>query len=112
MSLAARLSADPAARARALRWCFGVLVVLLLFNLVFGDMGVIQGMRQRSAAGRLRVELRTLEEATAALAAEVKALGADPFRIEAIAREELGLARPGEIIFLFPAAKDGVTTTR
>jgi len=112
VSLATRLTADPAARARALRWSFAVLVALLLFNLVFSDMGIVQGVRQRNAAGRLRAEVRTLEETTAALATEVKALGVDPFRIEAIAREELGLARPGEIIFLFPAAKNGVTTTR
>jgi cell division protein FtsB len=112
VSLAERLTADPAARARALRWCFGVLVALLLFNLVFGDMGVIQGIRQRRAVGRLRAELRAEEIANAALAAEVKALGADPFRIEAIAREELGLARPGEIIFLFPAGKTGTAKPR
>jgi len=112
VSLAARLAAAPAARARALRWCFGGLVVLLLFNLLFGDMGIIEGIRQRAAAARLRVDLRTLEDENAALAAEVKALGSDPFRIEAIAREELGLARPGEIIFLFPTAKEGVTASR
>ena len=108
MSLTDRLTADPAARARALRWTFGVIVALLLFNLVFGDMGVIQGIRQRHAVGVLRADLREAEAENAALEAEVKALGTDPFRIEAIAREELGLARPGEIIFLFPAAKDGV----
>jgi cell division protein FtsB len=107
VSLAGRLTADPIARARALRWGFGILVALLLFNLVFGDMGVIQGIRQRHAVGRLRADLRAAQAENAALAAEVKALGSDPFRIEAIARQELGLARPGEIIFLFPAAKAG-----
>ena len=111
MSLSERLAADPAARARALRWTFGVIVALLLFNLVFGDMGVIQGIRQRHAVGVLHAELREAESENASLEAEVKALGTDPFRIEAIAREELGLARPGEIIFLFPAAKGGVTAS-
>jgi len=111
VSLSERLTADPAARARALRWTFGVIVALLLFNLVFGDMGVIQGIRQRHAVGVLRAELREAESENASLEAEVKALGNDPFRIEAIAREELGLARPGEIIFLFPAAKDGVNAS-
>jgi cell division protein FtsB len=108
VSLAERLTADPAARARALRWTFGVIVALLLFNLVFGDMGVIQGIRQRHAVSILRGELREAETENASLEAEVKALGTDPFRIETIAREELGLARPGEIIFLFPTSKDGV----
>jgi cell division protein FtsB len=112
VSLADRLSADPAARAKAIRWGFGVVLLLLLFNLVCGDMGIIQGIRQRRMAARLRADVRALEEENARLAAEVKALNADPFRIEAIAREELGLARPGEIIFLFPAAKDGAPAKR
>jgi cell division protein FtsB len=103
MRLAGRLKTiDPVARARALRLGFWVLAGSLLFNLMLGDMGVVQGLRQRRVAARLRAEVAALQSENDALSADVKALNSDPFRIEALAREDIGLARPGEIIFLFP----------
>ena len=99
--MTARPAPDGAARGRALRVAIWLVAATLLFNLLFGDMGVIQGLRQRRASSRLQAEVARLEAENAALAADIKALHDDPFRIEAIAREELGLARPGEIVFLF-----------
>ena len=104
MNLADRLRMDPAARTRALRGAVWVLVGLLVFQLFLGDMGIVAGLRQRHAASRLRREVAVLKGRTDALMAEVRALKSDPFRIESIARDQLGLARPGEIIFLFPRA--------
>jgi cell division protein FtsB len=87
-------------------------VASLLFNLLFGDMGVIQGIRQRVAHARLEEEVRTLHAENALLAEDVRALKQDPWRVEAIAREELGLVRPGEILFLFPSeAPEDVATS-
>jgi cell division protein FtsB len=90
-------------RRRVLFMALWFLVASLLFNLLFGDMGLIQGVRQRSALYRLRAEVLTLRAENALLADDVRALRQDPWRVEAIAREELGLARPGEILFLFPS---------
>jgi cell division protein FtsB len=94
---------DPIARRRAARACFWVVAGLLLLNLLFGDMGVLAGIRQRRAASQLRSEVVSLQVEHDALAFDIQALNSNPFRIETIAREELGLARPGEIIFLFPS---------
>ena len=95
-------------RRKALLVLFWFLALSLLFNFLFGDMGLIQGYRQRHAAVHLRQEVLTLRAANASLAAEIHDLRHDPYRIETIAREELGLSRPGEIIFLFPGApRDG-----
>jgi cell division protein FtsB len=103
MTLADRLRAvDPATRARVFRWTVRVIAASLLFNLVFGDMGVLEGLRQRRAAARLRSDVAALQEENNRLSADIRALNSDPFRIESIAREDLGLARPGEIIFVFP----------
>ncbi len=44
----------------------------------------------------------------AALLAEVRGLRKDPYVIEKIAREKLGYARPGEIIFQFPPERPPV----
>jgi cell division protein FtsB len=67
-------------------------------------MGLVQGMRQRRAAARLRAEVRALRAENVRLTSEIDALKRDPYRIEAIAREQLNLSRPGEILFLFQPA--------
>ena len=90
-------------RRRVLFTALWFIVASLLFNLLFGDMGLIQGFRQRQAYSRIQEEVRTLRAENLLLAADVRALRHDPWRVEAIAREELGLARPGEILFLFPS---------
>jgi cell division protein FtsB len=94
--------AARALRRRILGGVFWFLTVTLVFNALFGDMGLIQGIRQRSALARLAREVDDLRAANERLAADVRELKSDPYRIETIAREELGLARPGEILFLFP----------
>ncbi len=104
MSLQSRMRLDPVSRTRALKAAFWLLATSLLFNLIFGDMGVVQGLRQRALARRLRQEVAQLQSDNDALARDIQALKTDPFRVEGIARVELGLARPGEIVFLFPGS--------
>jgi cell division protein FtsB len=86
---------------RALQVLFWSVALSLGFNALFGDMGLIQGARQRRLAARLEQEVATVRAANETALAEIRALRLDPYRIETIAREELGLSRPGEIIFLF-----------
>ncbi len=91
-----------ALKRRILRPIFGFIAMSVLFNLVFSEMGIIQGFRQRHTASRLEREVRALETRNAALLTEIDDLRHNPYRIETIARQDLGLCRPGEIIFLFP----------
>ena len=90
-----------------LRTVLWILAAAFLFNGIFGDMGLIQGLRQRRAASQMRREVAALQERNAALAADVDQLLKSSYRIEAIAREELGLGRPGELLFLFPEDRRG-----
>jgi cell division protein FtsB len=104
-----RASPPPAAvafRRHLLRTVYWFLAVSVLFNLVFGEMGLIQGFRQRSKANHLEREVESLQANNTTLMTEIDDLLHNPYRIETIARQELGLCRPGEIIFLFP---DGET---
>ena len=80
-----------------------VLVILLAASLP-GDrglIGLIQMQRTRAALAR---DVERLAATNAALADEVRSLRTDPGRIEAIAREELGLVRPGELVYEFRGA--------
>jgi len=72
-------------------------------------MGLIQGYRQKVLLARLHLEVGELHRVNDMLASDINDLRHDPYRIEQIAREEFGLARPGEILFLFQDPDGGAT---
>src|SRR5688500_5778892 len=65
-----------------------------------GDRGVLHLMTQREREQTLAREIEALRDENARLSGDSAALRTDPAAIERIAREELGLARPGETVFL------------
>lgn len=83
-----------------------VTTALLLYALAHFAAAQMQLSRTEALAA-------SLEEQRAALAAEQAALrerlseGESPEKLEARAREELGLVRPGEIIFVFTDGEEG-----
>ena len=88
-------------RRKALIVLFWFIALSLAFNSLFGDMGLIQGHRQKVLLARLRQEVGELRGVNDKIASDINDLRHDPYRIERIAREEFGLTRPGEILFLF-----------
>jgi cell division protein FtsB len=79
----------------------GVLLVLAVMA-VFGDNGVLALRRLRGEVDSLVREVRTLEAQNERLSRAISELQEDPGVIERIAREELGLVRPGERVLRFP----------
>lgn len=69
---------------------------------VFGEHGFLAMRRAQKEVVKLQQEIRKLNEENTRLSEDVKALKTDPRIIERIAREEMGLARPGELIFKLP----------
>ena len=67
--------------------------------------------RQKAQLSRIRAEVASLGDENATLLSEVRDLRSDPYVIERIAREKLGYARPGEIIFRFAPADPPVRET-
>ena len=80
----------------------GLLLLALLVHDVFGEHGFLAMRRAQKEVEELRQEIQQLNQDNARLADEVKALKTDPRIIERIAREEMGLAKPGELIFKLP----------
>jgi cell division protein FtsB len=76
---------------------------LLLLQDIFGTHGVLAMRRSQREAIQIQQEIKRLDEKNRELQEHVKALKTDPAAIERIAREEMGLARPGELIFKVPA---------
>ena len=78
-------------------------LVLLLLQDVFGTHGVLAMRRAQKEAAHVQQEIDRVNAENRELQDKVKALKSDPQAIERIAREEMGLARPGEYIFKIPA---------
>jgi cell division protein FtsB len=72
----------------------------LVVGSIVGDRGLLRLMAQQERTDSLKREIHELEGDNARLAAEILALRSDPHSVEALAREQLGLARPGETVFL------------
>lgn len=78
-------------------------LVLLLVQDVFGTHGVLAMRRAEKEAAKVKQEIKQIDTENRRLEDSVKSLKSDPQAIERIAREEMGLARPGEYIFKIPA---------
>ena len=74
-------------------------VALLLLQDVFGTHGLLAMRRSEQQATEVQKEIDQLNKENRHLQEQVKSLKSDPVAIEHIAREEMGLARPGEYIF-------------
>jgi cell division protein FtsB len=79
----------------------GALLILAVMA-VFGDNGVLALRQLRGEVDTLVREVRALEAENERLSRQITALQDDPAVIERIAREELGLVRPGERVLRFP----------
>ena len=99
MSFAAQLRAFL---RRNLTWFLAIALALLVLQDVFGTHGVVAMRRSQMEAADIRKEIDRLDSENRKLQDRVKALKTAPAAIERIAREEMGLARPGEYIFKIP----------
>jgi cell division protein FtsB len=95
-----------------LNWLLGAALALLLLQDIFGTHGLIAMRRSQQEAAGVQKEISQMDEENQRLEEHVKALKSDPAAIERIAREEMGLARPGEYIFrIAPKSADPSTQT-
>jgi len=83
-------------------WALGTAIALIALTVgsVFGDRGILNLLGKRRQVEALRGELEGLRAENARLSSEIAALRTSPRAIERLAREQLGLARPDETVFL------------
>ncbi len=73
---------------------------VLLANALFGDRGLAQTLRAGREYRQAEDALRQIRRENAAFREQQRRLREDPRTIEAVARQELGLIRPGEILVI------------
>jgi cell division protein FtsB len=81
-------------------WSYAALfaATVLLGSGLFGERGLMDTIRANRAAAAAARDLEQLKRDNAALRARARLLRNHPATIELVAREELGLVRPGEIL--------------
>jgi cell division protein FtsB len=72
--------------------------LILLVNAIVGDRGLLETWRARRQYSELVTGISTLHGENRELRDEARRLREDPATIESIARQNLGLIRPGEIL--------------
>jgi cell division protein FtsB len=90
-----------AARARrALRWALAFLSILVAVEALVGEKGLIEMIRARRQDAELSASIQRLRSENARLREASRRLKEDPAAVEELARRELGLIRPGEVLFV------------
>ncbi len=86
-----------------------VLLIALVVASVVGKRSVIRLYQMHQEKVALEREIGELAATNAALSEEVRQFRTDPSKLESIAREELGLVKPGETVYEFEAPAPSVT---
>ena len=96
-------------RTRLLNYALGFVTVVLVVDALVGDKGLLDTMRARRQYSILSSDLARRRLENARLRDQIRRLTDDPAAIESLAREELGLMRDGEVLFIVRDTKPGTT---
>ena len=84
------------------RGLLALLVAVMIVHDIFGTHGFLAMRRTQDEIKKVQANLEKLDKENQELQQQVKDLKTDPRLIEKIARDDLGLARPGEVIIRIP----------
>jgi cell division protein FtsB len=96
----------PLWRRRGVHLLLGFVALVLVIDALVGEKGLLESMRARRQYQQLARSLEDLRRENARLREEARRLNEDPAAIESIAREELGLMRSGEVVFILKDVKE------
>jgi len=93
---------------------FSLLLSFLLFVFFLaGDRGFLQVRKQKAQVAALQAEVSAIAGRNEALEKEIDRLAKDPAAVERIAREDLQLVAPGDVVLVLPPGfEEKVTPTR
>jgi cell division protein FtsB len=80
-------------------WFLVVALAWLLVQDIFGAHGVLAMRRSQLELQKIQREIDQLDRENSKLQGHAEDLKSDPATIEGAAREDMGLARPGEFVF-------------
>jgi cell division protein FtsB len=90
----------PARPRRIAQWLLIFVASVIVVDGLVGERGLLAMMRARRQNEKMTAAIVRLRAENARLREEARRLKEDPGLIEAIARRDLGLIRPGEKVFI------------
>ena len=84
-----------------------IIASYLLLSFILSELGVVKYITMKREYNRIQNDVFRLDTENKKLMEEVDALKTEPDSIEALARENLGLAKEGEIIYRFQRETKG-----
>lgn len=80
----------------------GVFIVLAIFSLFFSRRPTSELQQSQQRVDRLRTEIAGLRTQNANLRAEIDSVRKSTYAVERIAREDLGMSKKGEVVYMLP----------
>ena len=98
------IPAEKRRRAKRYLWIAGCSLALLSFAVheIAGENGYLVRRQRRLQMQALDEDVQRLQEDNRRLTQKIKALRSDPQTIEEFAREQLRMARPGDVVVTLP----------
>jgi cell division protein FtsB len=80
----------------------GVFVVLAILSLFFSRRPTSERQQSQQRVELLRTEIAGLRTENARLRAEIDSVRKSTYAVERIAREDLGMSKKGEVVYMLP----------
>ncbi|HKB80192.1 MAG TPA: septum formation initiator family protein [Thermoanaerobaculia bacterium] len=93
---------DSRVTARAFTLLAGILVVVLGVSFFLSNRGVANLQEARKRVAELHADIDRLKADNAHLRAEIDSVQRSTYAVERIAREDLGMSKPGEVVYILP----------
>ena len=101
---------ETSLKRKALSLALFLILAASALNALFGDRGLLELLKVRGKIESLDQEIAMLRAENRRILAEVRSLKTSPLAVERLARENLGLVKPGEVVLLIRETGDGPTT--
>lgn len=79
-----------------------VLTIVFLVSFFFSDRGIAELQHARKRVATLHSDISRLESDNARLRAEIESVRKSTYAVERIAREDLGMSKKGEVVYMLP----------
>ena len=80
----------------------GILTIIFFVSFVFSDRGIAELQHARNRVTTLKTDIARLEQKNAQLRAEIESVRKSSYAVERIAREDLGMSKRGEVVYMLP----------
>jgi cell division protein FtsB len=93
---------DSRVTVRAFTLVAAVLALVLGLSFFFSNRGIAQLQQARKRVADLQADITRLQTENARLRGEIESAKKSTYAVERIAREDLGMSKKGEVVYMLP----------